>query len=312
MPTVVATGETMLLVTPSLPGRLRHAENMSMRIGGAESNFAIGLTRLGMDVGWVSWLGQDEAGEVVLWRIRGEGVDVSQVQRKDAPTGLYLRERVPEGVRVYYYRRGSAASMLEPGAFDPSYLEGARFFHLTGITAALSQSCREYLHWAIDQARARGVRISFDVNYRAKLWSAAEARQFIEGLLPKVDVLFVGNEEATALWGRADLGLLKHFQFSGPQELVLKLGSKGCLALVGDEVAEAPVFKVSEIDPIGAGDAFDAGYIYAWLQGFGVADRLRMGNAMGAYSVMSLGDYEGLPSRNDLEAFLSGKSSMGR
>ncbi len=121
---VVTLGESMVLVTPALPGRLRHAESASLRVGGAESNLAIGLARLGVATGWVSWLGQDEPGELVLARIRAEGVDVAQVRRLEALTGLYLRERVPEGVRVYYYRRSSAASMMGTQAFDPSYLEG--------------------------------------------------------------------------------------------------------------------------------------------------------------------------------------------
>ena len=136
---VVTAGETMVLVVPSAPGRLRHATNLSLSIGGAESNVAIGLARLGIPASWVSALGDDELGELVLNRLRAEGVDTTAVRRvRDRPTGLYLREEVAGSTRVYYYRRGSAASTLSPGEFEPAVLEGADFLHLTGITAALS------------------------------------------------------------------------------------------------------------------------------------------------------------------------------
>src|ERR671920_1390575 len=145
VPRVVTAGETMVLVVPSAPGRLRHASGVTLSIGGAESNVAIGLSRLGVQAGWVSALGDDELGELVLHRIRAEGVDTSAVRRvPDRPTGLYLREEVAGALRVHYYRRGSAASTLAPGAFDPSALEGVAFLHLTGITGALSAECAEF------------------------------------------------------------------------------------------------------------------------------------------------------------------------
>src|SRR5919199_1975086 len=125
MPSVVAAGETMVLGTSAQPGRLRHAGSLELKIGGAESNLAIALSRLGVSAGWVTYLGDDEPGQLVLDRVRAEGVDTSQVRRvEDHPTGLYLREQVGTDVRVYYYRRGSAASTMPPKAFDPDYLRG--------------------------------------------------------------------------------------------------------------------------------------------------------------------------------------------
>src|SRR5215218_9864918 len=156
MPSVVTAGETMVLGVPARPGRLRHAPSLELKIGGAESNLAIALSRLGVSSGWISFLGDDEPGRLVLDRVRGEGVDTSQIRRLGGyPTGLYLREKVGAEVRVYYYRQGSAASTLAPGAFDPEYLEGAEFLHLTGITPALSATCRDFVLWA---AREHGTR----------------------------------------------------------------------------------------------------------------------------------------------------------
>jgi 2-dehydro-3-deoxygluconokinase len=312
MPEVVTAGESMILVCPAVPGRLRHMAQLDLRIGGAESNLAIALARLGLSVGWVSWLGQEEPGEVVLGRIRAEGVDTSQVRRIDAPTGLYLRERPPEGIRVYYYRRGSAASLMGPGAFDPAYLEGAYFLHLTGITPALSDSCRQFVPWAMSQARARGVRVSYDINYRSKLWAQEAARTFTEEVLPLVDVLFLSHEDSLTLWGRADGGLLEHLAGGGPGEVLLQRGSQGCFARVNGTVLEHPAFPVPEVDAVGAGDAFAAGYLAGALWGLAPQERLRTANALGAYSVMCAGDYEGLPMRSGLRAFLEGSKTLGR
>ena len=312
-PRVVTAGETMVLVVPPAPGRLRHATSVTLSIGGAESNVAIGLSRLGVRAGWVSVLGQDELGELVLHRVRAEGVDTSAVRRLvDRPTGLYLREEVAGALRVYYYRRGSAASTLAPGAFDPDVLDGAAFLHLTGITGALSPESAAFLPWAARTAQEAGVRVSFDVNYRSRLWGPAAARAASEAMLPHVDVLFVGDEEAAALWGRDDDTCLERLADAGPGEVVLKLGARGCAAVVGDERLTAPGFPARQIDPIGAGDAFAAGYLAATVWGLDPADRLRTANAMGAFCVQSTGDYEGLPSRRELNAFLDRTVDLGR
>lgn len=310
---VVTAGETMVLGVPPRPGRLRHAGNIELKIGGAESNLAIALSRLGLSAGWVSYLGDDEPGQLVLDRIRAEGVDTSRVRRlKDHPTALYLREQVGPDVRVYYYRKGSAASTMPPETFDLDYLSGTMFLHLTGITPALSEDCRAFTLWAAREARASGVRVSFDVNYRSKLWDANEAKAFVEEILPEVYLLLVGDEEAMALWGRDDEGLVRDLAHAGPEEVVLKRGGAGSLALVEGEVLEDAAFSVTQVDPVGAGDAFAAGYLAGHVWDRPAGERLRVANAMGAMSVATLGDYEGLPDEKELRAFLGGEKSLGR
>jgi 2-dehydro-3-deoxygluconokinase len=310
---VITAGETMALVVPPSPGRLRHATSLVLSIGGAESNLAIGLARLGIPASWISVLGEDELGELVLHRLRAEGVDTSAVRRvSDRPTGLYLREEVAGRLRVYYYRSGSAASTLAPNAFDPSVLRGATFLHLTGITGALSPDCADFLQWAATTARDSGVRVSYDVNYRSRLWGPSAARAATEALLPLVDVLFVGHEEATALWGWDDDAALEQLSKIGPSHVVLKLGAQGCAAVIDGERLSSPGFPAQELDPIGAGDAFDAGYLAATLWGWAPEKRLRTANAMGAFCVQNLGDYEGLPSRRELDAFLEEIPDLGR
>src|SRR5918998_2074165 len=313
MPRVVTAGETMVLGVPARPGRLRHAARLELKVGGAESNVAIALSRLGISAGWVSFLGGDEPGQLVLDRIRGEGVDTSRVRRlQDHPTGLYLREQVGVATRVYYYRGNSAASAMAEEAFDPGYLEGVEFLHLTGITPALSEECRRFVLWAAEEAGESGTRLSFDVNNRSKLWSPQEARAFAQELLPRVDLFFAGDEEARALWGRDDEEFLRELAGMGPQEIVLKKGGEGSVAVLRNEVLEQPAFPVEEVDPIGAGDAFAAGYLAGNLWGLDPEQRLRVANAMGALGVATLGDYEGLPNSDELWAFLEGRKALGR
>jgi 2-dehydro-3-deoxygluconokinase len=310
---VITAGETMALVVPPSPGRLRHATSLSLSIGGAESNVAIGLARLGIPASWISVLGDDELGELVLHRLRAEGVDTSGVRRiTDRPTGLYLREEVAGRLRVYYYRSGSAAATLSPNAFDPNMLQGAAFLHLTGITGALSQECAEFLPWAATTARDAGVRVSYDVNYRSRLWEPSAAQAATEALLPLIDVLFVGHDEANALWGWETDTALEQLSKIGPSEVILKLGAGGCAAMINGEQLTSPGFPARQLDPIGAGDAFDAGYLAATLWGWAPEKRLRAANAMGAFCVQNLGDYEGLPNRRELDGFLEQIPDLGR
>jgi 2-dehydro-3-deoxygluconokinase len=310
---VITAGETMALVVPSSPGRLRHATSLSLSIGGAESNVAIGLARLGIPASWISVLGDDELGELVLHRLRAEGVDTSGVRRiADRATGLYLREEVAGRLRVYYYRSGSAAATLSPNAFDPSMLQGAAFLHLTGITGALSQECAEFLPWAATTARDAGVRVSYDVNYRSRLWEPSAAQAATKALLPLIDVLFVGHDEANALWGWETDTALEQLSKIGPSEVILKLGADGCAAMITGEQLISPGFPARQLDPIGAGDAFDAGYLAATLWGWAPEKRLRAANAMGAFCVQNLGDYEGLPNRRELDGFLEQIPDLGR
>jgi 2-dehydro-3-deoxygluconokinase len=310
---VITAGETMALMVPPGPGRLRHAASLALSIGGAESNVAIGLARLGIPSSWISVLGDDELGELILNRLRAEGVDTTAVRRiSDRPTGLYLREEVAGRLRVYYYRSGSAAATLAPHAFEASILSGAAFLHLTGITGALSPECAEFLPWAAKSARDAGVRVSYDVNYRSRLWAPAAARAATEALLPFIDVLLVGHEEALALWGWETGVALEQLSKAGPAEVVLKLGADGCAAVIDGEQLTSPGFPARQLDPIGAGDAFDAGYLAATLWGWAPEKRLRTANAMGAFCVQNLGDYEGLPSRRELDAFLEQTPDLGR
>lgn len=313
-PAVVALGESMVLAVPPGPGRLRHAPSVLLKVGGAESNVAIGLSRLGVPAAWAGLLGDDEAGQLVLDRVRAEGVDTRGVRRVPGrPTGLFLREEVAGQVRVYYYRSGSAASTMAPGTVDPALLDGATWLHLTGVTLALADCCSDFVHWMVGEAHRRGVRVSFDVNYRSRLWDATMARASLEKVLPEVDLLFVGDDEARALWEWTDEEqAVARLAALTPAELVLKRGARGATAWTDGERFDGEPFPVPQVDPIGAGDAFAAGYLAAHLRGATPPERLAVANAMGALCVSTLGDYEGLPSAQELSDFLKQTPHLGR
>lgn len=309
MPEVVTIGETMVLFTPEHDGPLRYVHRFAKGIGGAESNVCIGLTRLGHSAGWISRVGDDEFGRYVLAQIRGEGVDVSQVRvDPEAPTAVYFKERrTMGGGAVYYYRRGSAASRLGPGDLDPAYIQRARVFLGSGITPALSPSCREALYEGIRLAKEAGALIVFDPNLRLKLWSADEARSVLRSFVALADVVLAGQDEAEFLTGKNDpVAAGKELLALGPRQVVVKVGAGGAWVIDAACQVRVPGFRVERVvDPIGAGDAFAAGYIAGLLEGMSPVEAARLGNACGAFVLGTPGDYEGLPERSEVDAFLA-------
>ena len=310
-PAVVTLGETMALLAVPANGIVR--EPVPLGIGGAESNAAIGLARLGIGVTWMSRLGDDALGTYVLREIRAEGVHVVAPRDPDAPTGLMLKEqRAGVPVRVRYYRAGSAASRLTPADVDDALVAGAAVLHLTGITPALGSGPLSAVRHAIGVARAAGTLVSLDVNHRRTLWSDDEARSTLTALLPGVDLLFAGPEEAAMLLGRSDPGNSWEFGASaaaelaalGPATVVLKLGELGSLSHADGTAHRAPTTPADVVDPIGAGDAFVAGYLAELVRGAGPARSLAAGNLTGGAVVASPGDWEGLPTAAWLAAAL--------
>jgi len=309
MPDVVAIGETMVLFTPMGEGPLRYIHHFERRIGGAESNVCIGLARLGHSAGWISRLGNDEFGRYVLSAVRGEGVDTSQVTWDDeAPTGVYFKERLPlGGGQVYYYRRGSAASRLSPSHLDPEYIRSAKVLVGSGITPALSRTCRDALQRAVEIARQAGAAFIFDPNLRLKLWPADEARRVLLEFAAQADYVLPGREEAEFLTGCNDpLDAAQAILDLGPKAVVVKIGAEGALVVTAKGAERVPGFPVPRVvDPVGAGDAFAAGFIAGLLEAKGLVDAARLGNACGAFAVTVPGDIEGLPERAEIDRFLT-------
>lgn len=312
MPDVITLGETMAVMATTQAGRLRNSPHLRLGIGGAESNVAISLARLGISVAWASSLGTDELGDFVLSKVRGEGVDCTAVTRVNAPTGLYLRDNFSAGVRAFYYRKGSAASIMKVDHIDAQFLSNTKVLHTTGITMALSPTCEALAIEAAKAAKDQGIVVSFDVNFRSKLWGAQRARKSMEQILPYVDILFIGDDEAKLLWDDGDTSVAHHLASFGPKEVVLKQGALGATQLKDGRLVSALGFKVDVVDTVGAGDAFAAGYLAATLWDLSSLDKLRYANAMGAYCVMNMGDCENAPTRKELESFLNQEANIGR
>ncbi|CAM5795935.1 sugar kinase [Brevibacillus borstelensis] len=305
---VVTFGETMVLFTPESTGLMRYAHTYTRKFGGSETNFAIGLARLGHSVGWISRVGNDELGKAMLSFVRGEGVDTSCVRLDpDAPTGLYFKEiRNASDVNVYYYRKGSAASRMTAADLDEAYLAQARYLFVSGITPALSESCREMVFEAIRMAKASGLTVVFDPNLRKKLWTEEQARETLLAIAAQSDIILPGLSEGTFLFGETDpVKLGERFLSLGAKIVVLKLGEKGAHYFTPEENQHIPGFHVEQmVDPVGAGDGFAAGFISGLLDGLSLSEAVKRANAVGAIVTMVNGDVEGLPERSDLKRFV--------
>ncbi|PRX32487.1 5-dehydro-2-deoxygluconokinase [Orenia metallireducens] len=314
---VVTLGETMIVMNPKETGSLKYIYDYRKQLGGAESNFAIGVARLGHQTGWISKLGADPHGEYINSFIRGEGVDTSQVKfTSKAMTGLYFKERsVLHEVKAYYYRHISAASQMSPADLSEDYIAQAKYLHLTGITPALSDSCHQTILRAIEIAKENDVKVSFDPNLRLKLWDDKERmKEIMLELFKSSDIVLPGVEEGEILFGLDDpREIAQEILSLGAEIVVVKLGPAG--ALVADRdgmevVAGYPVEQV--VDTVGAGDGFAAGFIAGLLKGDSLVDATKLANAVGAYAVTVLGDVEGLPTMEEIEVFTGLKEGINR
>ena len=200
---VVTLGEVMVQFNPITTGPLRHVTYFEKHAAGSEANFAIGVVRLGLRAGLITRVGNDEFGRYILSILRGEGVDISLIKvDNDAPTGIYFIQRgypIPGKSSVIYYRRGSAASKMSPEDIDEEYIKNSKLLHLTGITPALSDSCREATLKTLSIASESRIMTSLDMNIRLKLWSRDEARETLPPMIRKVNILLTEPADAKIL-----------------------------------------------------------------------------------------------------------------
>ena len=300
---VVTLGETMALMKAETPGPLAHVSSLSLGVGGAESNFAVALRRLGTSVTWVGRLGADSLGDLVQRELAAEGIVTLAIRDADAPTGLMIKERrTPDALRVWYYRTGSAGSRLSWADVPPELIAGAELLHVTGITLGISDSAREAVHQAVECARRAGVLVSFDLNYRSALWPPAEAARDFASIIAKADLVFAGESEAAMVVGAAEdpLTLAHRIAELGPTQSVIKLGADGCVAVVDGHEYRRPAVRINAVDSVGAGDAFVAGYVSELVAGADASARLRTAVRAGAFACLVPGDWEGMPRRQEL------------
>jgi 2-dehydro-3-deoxygluconokinase len=319
---VVTIGESMVLFQPMGEKGIKYESLFTKSLAGAESNVAIGLTRLGKKVRWISKVGNDPFGDFILSTLAGEGVDVSNTLRDESsPTAVYFKETKAFGdPTVYYYRKNSAASKMEPLDVRPEWLEGARHLHVTGITPALSDSAADAIQKTMELSREMGLTISLDPNLRRKLWSEEQARKVLLSLIPLCDVFLPGVEEAEFLIGKQSVEEYgRQFLEMGPKVVALKLGEEGSIGFMeGTSIKAAPHVVQQVIDTVGAGDAFAAGFVSVFLDNqtamtpASLEKALTRANIMGALATQFKGDWEGIPALDELEAIASGKMEVKR
>ncbi|MGW3632607.1 sugar kinase [Streptomyces sp. NPDC005122] len=316
----------MVTFLPSRPGRLADVPSFDRGIGGAESNVACVLAAAGHRVKWIGRVGDDGFGDHLVEAITGYGVDTSAVRRDPhRPTGIYFRtagDRAADDHEVLYYRAGSAASAMSPDNTPRAELDSGRVLHLTGITAALSADCLALLRELTAPRPSRPL-VSFDVNHRAHLWHHPETgRTVLLELARRSDLVFVGEDEAEEAWGVTGGPDAIRAALPEPRVLVVKQGAGGATLFErgsggepggvrgaepggvrdggprADTVTRVPALRVDVVAPVGAGDAFAAGFLSATLRGLPARDRLRHGHLTAAAALTVPGDLATPPSRD--------------
>jgi 2-dehydro-3-deoxygluconokinase len=304
---VVAIGESLGLLVPDRPGRLAHVPHLRLGFGGAESNVAIGVARLGGRSAWVGRVGGDGLGELITRGIRAEGVEVHASVDPDAATALMIKERPrPGSSRVTYYRSVQAGSRLTAADIPDGVVERAAILHVTGISAGLGEGPLAAVHAAIDRAKAAGVTVSFDVNHRSALWrngNGRDAGAAYRELAARSDIVFAGDDEATLFTGRSDpREQLEAIRALGVACAVIKLGENGAIASEGHTVSTRDAVRVDVVDTVGAGDAFVAGWLAETAAGASLERRLDTAVECGALACTVDGDWEAAPTRADVAA----------
>jgi 2-dehydro-3-deoxygluconokinase len=318
---IIALGETLLRLTPPDLQRLDQSAGFDVQVGGCESNTLSAMARLGFSCAWLSRLPDNELGDRVRQTLRQHNVDVHVSSGGDDRLGLYFYEpgRAPHRSQVIYDRADSAMARMRPAELPTALFRPgrARLFHTSGITLGLSESACATAQQALQLAREAGIPCSLDINYRQRLWTAAQARQCLEPLLGQLDLLLVAERDIQTLWpdawdARCPDATLRRFQRWAPNTVVVMTrGDAGAALLTPDgELHQAGVFAAQEVERIGGGDAFAAGFLSAWLDGKDYPDALRQGAAMAAFKYATPGDIAWI-NRRQLERLLADPAATG-
>ena len=317
---VIAFGEAMVRLSPPHFRRLEQATSLDVQVGGAELNTAAALARLGRSAAWVSRLTHNPLGRLIANRAREAGVSTEHVVwTGEDRVGVYFLEfgAAPRASSVLYDRGGSAVARVRPGQVPWGDLfAGARWFHVTGITPALSPSAAETTREALQAARAAGVQVSIDLNYRAKLWGEAEAGRWMSEFMPLCDVLITTEEDAQRVfevtgkdYGEVAERLARRFPLRvvavtlRDNPLVWK-NTWSAIAWRDGTVYRTRSYEVEIVDRLGAGDSFAAGLIHGLLDG-DLQKGLDYGVAASALKHSIPGDFAWV-TREEVEALLKG------
>ena len=303
---LVTFGETMIRLSPPNFQRLEQTNSLDVNVGGAEFNVAVAAQRLGLKCSYVTRLTDNPLGRMIVNKAREHGVDVSHVVwTKEDRVGLYFVEfgASPRASSVLYDRAHSAMARIKPGEVNwNTIFAETKAFHTTGITPALSSSAAEATKEAVRKAKEKGVLVSIDLNYRARLWSPEEARQVMTELVSQADILITTEEDAERVFGVKESSFEKVAErlnqiFKNLKVVAITIretpsvwrNTWTALAYSKGKVFRAPVFDVEIVDRVGAGDAFAGGFLYGYLTK-DVETGLQYGVALSALKQTNPGD----------------------
>jgi 2-dehydro-3-deoxygluconokinase len=334
-PKVVTFGEMMVRLSPSKGVRLKQATAFDVHFGGAEANVAVSLAQFGLNACFVSAFPPNDLGDNAVGTLKRYGVDTQFIIRKGDRMGIYYLEH-GHGVRpskVVYDRAFSAVSALGPSDVDwEKVFDGARWFHWSGITPALSDSLLSVLRDGLEMASNKGITVSADLNFRKKLWTEEKARTVMTGLMPYVDILIGNEEDPIKVFGiepkgtDVDKGKLDVEGYKNlTKTLVKKYGFKKVVITLRESISasenfwsaclfdrkefiKGPRYHVPIIDRVGTGDAFAAGLIYSLIQGKKDKDALSFGIAAACLKHSIWGDFN-IVSVEEVERMAAGEST---
>lgn len=318
---IVTFGEAMVRLSPPHFQRLEQARSLDLNVGGAELNVAVGVTRFGMKSAWISKLPKNPLGYLIRDRAQEFGVDCSHLVWSDqGRAGIYFLEfgASPRASSVLYDRSGTAISMVQPGEIDwPAVFGDSTHFHVSGITPALSRSAAEVTVEALKAAKKADCTVSYDLNYRRKLWSPADAKRIQEPMMEDVDILITTEEDTNVVFGIKEKDyeavaerLARTFEFkivaiTLREDLSVWRNNWTAIAYQDGKVFRDRTYEVEIVDRVGAGDSFTAGFLYGWLKDKDVENGVRYGNAFAALKHTFPGDFNWSTHEN-AEALLKG------
>jgi len=318
---VVTFGEAMIRLSPPHFQRLEQATSLDLNVGGAELNVAVGVTRLGMNSAWVSKLPKNPLGYLIRNQAQEFGINCSHIVWSDqGRAGIYFLElgASPRASSVLYDRSGSAISMIKPGEVDwEKVFNGSKHFHVSGITPALSASASEVTTEALKTAKKAGCTVSYDLNYRKKLWTPADAKKIQEPMMADVDILITTEEDTNVVFGIKEKDyetvaekLAQNFKFKVVaitlrEDLSVWRNNWTAIAYQDGKIFRDRKYEVEIVDRVGAGDSFTAGFLYGWSKDKDVEKGLRYGNAFAALKHTLPGDFN-WSTMEEVEAQLKG------
>jgi len=318
---VVTFGEAMVRLSPPNFQKLEQARNLDLQVGGAELNVAVGVNRLGMKSAWVSKLPKNGLGYLIRNRIQEAGVDCSHIVWSDkGRAGLYFVEfgSSPRASSVLYDRAYSSISTIQRGEIDWTRIfSGSKHFHISGITPALSASASEVAVEAMKAAKKEGLTVSYDLNYRKKLWSPADAKKIQEPMMADVDILITTEEDTNVVFGIKEKDYeavagklaqtfgLKIVAITLREDLSVWKNNWTAIAYQEGKLFRDKKYEVEIVDRVGAGDAFTSGLLYGWLRLKDVQKGIQYGNAFAALKHTLPGDFN-WSTMEEVEALLKG------